>query len=675
MKIIYLMTIKQRLAIGFILCALFAATSGGIGFVSLQQVQVSNHDIMDKFDQHQAKQNLQIAQIMPLRALMSEIMTADNPERLGKAVKTLTQLREQGKGENDQIFSFTTDLTARKRDQIETVNEMNVLRKSVIAKLSEVSKLAMSIVDDVEFNAMLELEDNTGDVETLALKTSTVIASIKTALLVHSYCKDFNIIIRDVLLADDPAAVDYAGSGVKDLSGYLKGALERFSGNDTAAVIMLELDKLVGLTGKLFRKQQNVIAVNLELREVSSSISQQLQEIDTTMVQGGRNLQTSTNQSLKSGIGLTQQWQKILLVIVVGALALASLVGTVISISINKPLRQGVLFAGKLADGDLTGEFEYREKDEIGQLAEALNQMAKIQQQMIKNIIGTTETMVSSSSQLTTISRQMSAGAKSAADKANGVAVAAEEMNANMGSVSAAMEQASTNVTTVASGAEEMSAAIGEIAKNAETGKEITGQGVCQGKSVAQRINELGQAALEIGKVTETIDAISSQTNLLSLNATIEAARAGEAGKGFSVVANEIKDLALQTATATGEIAAKIKGIQDSTGATVAEINEIVRINDEVDEIVSTIATTVEEQATTTGEIAENVAQVSLGFAEVNESVAQTTAVSGTIAQDIAEVNESSSEMSNFSSQVQQSAESLSGLAEQLKKTMNTFTV
>ena len=103
MNVIYSTTIKQRLVIGFILCALFAAISGGIGFVSLQQVQVSSRSIMDDFDQHQEKQNMQIALMMPLRALMSEVMAAVNLEELEKAVQTLGQLREQGKGENDHV--------------------------------------------------------------------------------------------------------------------------------------------------------------------------------------------------------------------------------------------------------------------------------------------------------------------------------------------------------------------------------------------------------------------------------------------------------------------------------------------------------------------------------------------------------------------------------------------
>ena len=88
-------------------------------------------------------------------------------------------------------------------------------------------------------------------------------------------------------------------------------------------------------------------------------------------------------------------------------------------------------------------------------------------------------------------------------------------------------------------------------------------------------MNQLGAAAQEIGKVTETITEISSQTNLLALNATIEAARAGSAGKGFAVVANEIKELAQQTAAATEDIKGRIAGVQSSTAGGIAEIDKV----------------------------------------------------------------------------------------------------
>ena len=83
------------------------------------------------------------------------------------------------------------------------------------------------------------------------------------------------------------------------------------------------------------------------------------------------------------------------------------------------------------------------------------------------------------------------------------------------------------------------------------------------------KIEQLGSAANDIGKVIDEIQDIAEQTNLLALNATIEAARAGDAGKGFAVVATEVKELAKQTAAATEDIRKRIVGIQGSTAEAV----------------------------------------------------------------------------------------------------------
>lgn len=357
----------------------------------------------------------------------------------------------------------------------------------------------------------------------------------------------------------------------------------------------------------------------------------------------------------------------------------ATIVGILFAFFIARGLvgliSKSVDFAEKMAEGDFTQTLDIDQKDEIGTLAEALNNMDSNLSQMFKGITDGVETLSSSSTELSAISQQMSAGSEQTSSKSNTVASAAEEMSSNMNSVAAAMEQAATNVNMVATAAEEMTATVNEIAQNSERARSITDEAVSQSKSASDKVDELGIAANEISKVTEVITEISEQTNLLALNATIEAARAGEAGKGFAVVANEIKELARQTAEATQEIKSKIEGIQGSTDETVTEIGQISKVINDVNEIVSTIATAVEEQSVTTQEIAGNVVQASQGISEVNQNVAQSSTVSGEIAKDIADVNQSAGEMSNSSSQVNKSAEELLGLARQLKEIVGKFKI
>ncbi|MFN2355850.1 MAG: methyl-accepting chemotaxis protein [Desulfopila sp.] len=347
--------------------------------------------------------------------------------------------------------------------------------------------------------------------------------------------------------------------------------------------------------------------------------------------------------------------------------------GFILTRVITGPLFKGVDLAKAMADGDLTKTMDVSQKDEIGVLAASLNEMAKNLRRMFGDISTGVSQVDNSSVQLAAIANQMSTGAESTASRSSLVATAAEEMSANQASIAAAMEQASINVNMVAAAAEEMSATINEIARNSSEAKNITSVAVTQSRSASERVNELGNAANEINKVTEVITEISEQTNLLALNATIEAARAGEAGKGFAVVANEIKDLAKQTAAATLDIKTKILGVQEATGITVKEINDIGKVIADVDQIVATIAAAVEEQTATTKEISMNVNQASQGIAEVNENVAQSSTVSSEIASDIAEVNNSANEMSQASNQVKLSAEELSGIADKLKVMMTKF--
>jgi len=348
-------------------------------------------------------------------------------------------------------------------------------------------------------------------------------------------------------------------------------------------------------------------------------------------------------------------------------------VAYLITRSVTYPIKKSTRFAKRISEGDFTEMLDLDQNDEIGVLSKALNLMVTNLRSMIGQIVQGVETLSASSTELSAISRQMTKNAAQTYDLSGNVAAASEEMSANMSSVAAATEQASTNVDMVASAAEEMTATINEISRSAEKARNITNRAVSDAQGVSKTVDELGTAAREIGKVTEVIADISDQTNLLALNATIEAARAGDAGRGFAVVANEIKELAKQTARATDEIKTHVQGIQNSTSGTVAQIQQISKVIHEIDEIVSSIATAVEEQSITTNDIAGNVAQAAQGIHEVTQNVAQSSVVALSIAKEISGVNQASEEISSNSSQVSISADELKKLAKSLKEMVEIF--
>ncbi len=341
--------------------------------------------------------------------------------------------------------------------------------------------------------------------------------------------------------------------------------------------------------------------------------------------------------------------------------------------TILKPLKATVAFAKAMALGDLTQKVVIKNRDELGEMGDALNQMNAGLCQMLSEIKIGTQTLSSASTELTAISDQMTKDTQDTSGKAADVASATDRMADNMRVVAAAMTEATSNSDVMAAAAEEMSSTINEIAQNAGKAKVTSEDANGKTSEAAVRMNELGQAAADIGKVVETITEISEQVNLLALNATIEAARAGDAGKGFAVVANEIKELARQTASATQDIKLKIATIQGTTKTTIAQAEQITAVIGQVNDLIVGIATAVEEQSSATREIASNILKTSKGIQEVGDHVTNTSSAADDVNAAIAEVNQSTAQIADSSHQVNRSSGDLSALAEKLSGMVSRF--
>ncbi|MCP1535774.1 methyl-accepting chemotaxis protein [Methylorubrum extorquens] len=318
-------------------------------------------------------------------------------------------------------------------------------------------------------------------------------------------------------------------------------------------------------------------------------------------------------------------------------LALCTLAGWLLTLTISKPIGRMTTVMGRLADDDIGVEVpEQRRRDEIGQMAVAvqvfkdnmirnkaleaevaaqragaeeqrrvaMRQMADVFDQSVGGIV----TAVSSAAvQMQTTARLLS--------------VSAEATSARAVAVSAATEEASVNIQSIAGAAEELDASVTEIGVQVERSSAMSQAAVREAEGVSTLVNELTGVATSIGDVVDTIASLAGQTNLLALNATIEAARAGEAGRGFAVVASEVKELANQTSRAAGEITAKIEAIQSSTGRTASAIGGISISIRSINETSTAIASAVEEQGAATREIVQAIAQASSGIGEVTANI------------------------------------------------------
>ncbi|MGD9161337.1 MAG: methyl-accepting chemotaxis protein [Desulfobacteraceae bacterium] len=518
------------------------------------------------------------------------------------------------------------------------------------------------------------------EVDLLSASESLFSASINSQSALAAFREEIKL-YNDAVLMGDEEVLETA----KNKSAELNKALTSITAfEDVNAERKSEIEEILKQY-KSFHKSAQGIYRRMANGESDDNITQaaiQLGKQTPEIEKGLIDLKEKTAQDLKNALQYisdsTRKLRYINLFVFLGVVFIATIFTSIITRRfITKPIIDTVLMIKDMAEGggDLTQRLKIQSNDEIGDLVRWFNQFLEKMQTMIKSIAGNAEKLNQSSSELSNLSTQMSEGANQMSVKSYAVASASEQMSSNMNSVATAMEESSTNMDVIATSAEEMTSTINEIAKNSEKARTITDESVNKAQSVSVQIDKLGAAAQEIGKVTEVISEISEQTNLLALNATIEAARAGEAGKGFAVVANEIKDLARQTAEATDQIKGQIKGIQNSTNGTVAEIEEILNIITDVNDIVTTIATAVEEQSVSTNEIAGNVSQASQGIQEVNRNVSESSTVSSDIARDVTDVNQSSTDITNSSAQVNLSAGELKKLSEQLSEMVNKFKV
>jgi methyl-accepting chemotaxis protein len=332
----------------------------------------------------------------------------------------------------------------------------------------------------------------------------------------------------------------------------------------------------------------------------------------------------------------------------------ATAIGVVLAIALSwfitravtVPAAKLVDLAGALAAGDLTKTVDFSSRDEMGDVARALNEAAAKMRGTLAAIGRNTVSLRGSSSELSEISQRMGASA--------------EETSTQAGVAASAADDVTRAVQSVAAGAEEMSASIREIARNAHDAARISTEAVDAAERTGRLVDELGDSSNQIGEVVKVITSIAEQTNLLALNATIEAARAGEAGKGFAVVANEVKQLANQTAQATEEIGLKVKRIQGDAGETVKAIGAIGKVITQVNDIASVIASAVEQQSATTNEIVGSVA----GAARASSEIAGNVAAVASVAQD---TSSGAQETQGAAQRLQQMSTELSGLVQQFR--------
>jgi methyl-accepting chemotaxis protein len=301
-------------------------------------------------------------------------------------------------------------------------------------------------------------------------------------------------------------------------------------------------------------------------------------------------------RAAEEGDALYRSTRLFVLVVVAAAVALAMVVGVLIARMIARPLGAAVGVLQLVAQGDFTRRLDVDTRDEVGQLAAALNQAVDGMRTALQEVEVAAAHAASASQQLSAASEQLSSGA--------------QEQASSLEETAASLEQITGTVKQNADNARQANQLAVGSRDVAEKGGQVVAEAV-------RSMTEINRSSKRIADIITTIDEIAFQTNLLALNAAVEAARAGEQGRGFAVVASEVRNLAQRSATAAKEI----KGlIQDSVGKVEAgsglvnqsgeTLNEIVASVKRVTDIIAEIAAASQEQTTGIDQVNRAVTQM-----------------------------------------------------------------
>ena len=423
--------------------------------------------------------------------------------------------------------------------------------------------------------------------------------------------------------------------------------------------------------------------------------AENLLEAARTTADAGMTHTTRISDETAASLGASS-W--VVLVGLAVAVVLGALVAVLLTRAITGPMAQGVAFATSVAGGDLSRTLDIHQKDEVGQLAEAMNTMVA----SLKAKIAEAEEQQRQAQAATAEAREAMAEAKRQEEKVSGmlatmqrisnqaagiaerVSSASEELAAQVEQVSRGAEMQRERMTETATAMEQMNATVMEVARNASDAAGNSGTARAEAERGAKIVREavdaigevhdaamqlqenmraLGQQAEAVGQVMNVISDIADQTNLLALNAAIEAARAGDAGRGFAVVADEVRKLAEKTMGATTEVGANIQAIQE---AARRNMQSMERASESVDKATRLAGESGEALGKIVGLVSDSARQVE-GIAAASE---EQSAASEQINRAIEEVNRVVGETTDGMVQSSQAVQELASMSSELRTLM-----
>ncbi len=394
------------------------------------------------------------------------------------------------------------------------------------------------------------------------------------------------------------------------------------------------------IRGKVSESQSHSSAMNAMFDTILEQSAIAVKEASEGVFDAGTKVKTAADEvrtASQANIEDGKIMQTEMLVILIVASVFSIIVGVLVAISVTRPIRQLTDSIGDIErTSDLTRRINIHSRDEIADIASAVNSMLGTFQTIIQRLSQEADQLSLAANQSREISNQTSESVQQLRLQTDMVATASNEMAMTVQGINEHTEEA----VHQASDAENNCTTSGEIINQSS---EHISQLSDQVQLGVESIEQVAQNSQAIGSVLDVIRGIAEQTNLLALNAAIEAARAGEQGRGFAVVADEVRSLAQKTGDSTNEIQTMIENLHKGvTGA----VNQMQSSQKQVEET--------QQAALKANETIQSTVMAVSAINETNQQIAHSTDEQTLAAQSI---DQSIVTISQLSDQVASAAE------------------
>jgi methyl-accepting chemotaxis protein len=518
--------------------------------------------------------------------------------------------------------------------------------------------LVFGAVGIVAYRSTVELV-NSADSVTHSHKVKQALSDLLSKV------KDAETGQRGFLLTGEESYLEPYTSAVKVIDRYLEDLRELTSDNRNQQNRFVRSPSLIagklaelGKTIALRRERGEHAAVEEVLTDRGKNLMDEIRQITAEMDEEENELLRQRDQKVKatSRFAISVTILGVLMVVV-----LVPAAGVITQRSITRPLADFMQFVGRVGEGDLTHQAKISSADELGELAEHLDQMVAGLRQVAGQTRLATENLNAAAAEILASTQQQAAGTGEQA-------AAIQQTTTTMEEVTQSGVQISERAKQVAASAEATSAASHtglQAVENTNRNMEAIRE---QAEAVAENVVALSEKTQAIGEIISTVNDLAEQSHLLALNAAIEAAAAGEHGRSFSVIASEVKNLADQSREATVQVRSILGDIQKG-------INSSVMLTEEAVKRVESGKQQADVADRTIRSMTENIQQSVQAFQQIVAGSNQQQIGFGQVMQAVRDIGQASQQSASSTRQLEKAALNLTALAEQLQKAVARYRI